>query len=82
MRVEVKRDLCIGAATCVTVAPKTFVMDDEMKAIVKAELGDDADIIMEAARVCPTLAIYIYDDQDQQIFPPKDKLLDGHSQDS
>ena len=71
MRVEVKRDLCIGAATCVTVAPKTFEMDDEMKAIVKAELGDDADTIMEAARVCPTLAIYIYDDNDQQIFPPQ-----------
>lgn len=70
MRVEVKRDLCIGAATCVTVAPKTFEMDDEMKAIVKEKLGDDADIILEAARVCPTLAIYIYDDANQQIFPP------------
>lgn len=70
MRVEVKRELCIGAATCVTVAPKTFEMDSEMKAIVKAELGDDADTILEGARVCPTLAIYIYDDNDKQIFPP------------
>lgn len=70
MRVEVIRDLCIGAATCVTVAPKTFAMDDEMKAIVLQELGDDADTILEAARVCPTLAIFIYDDDDKQIFPP------------
>lgn len=70
MRVEVKRELCIGAATCVTVAPKTFEMDSEMKAIVKAELGDDADTIIEAARVCPTLAIYVYDDNDKLIFPP------------
>lgn len=70
MRVVVKRDLCIGAATCVTVAPKVFEMDDEMKAVVKDQLGADADTILEAARVCPTLAIYIYDDDDKQIFPP------------
>lgn len=70
MRVEVKRDICIGAGTCVSVAPHTFELDEEMKAIVKKELGDDAEAILEAAKVCPTLAIYIYDDNDKQIFPP------------
>lgn len=70
MHVEVKRDICIGAATCVSVAPNTFELDEEMKSIVKKELGDDAEAIMQAAKVCPTLAIYIYDDNNKQIFPP------------
>ncbi len=70
MRVEVIRDLCIGAATCAHVAPKTFEIDEELKSVVREKLGDDAEAIMQAARVCPTLAIRIYDDSDKQIFPP------------
>jgi len=33
LKVWVDRDLCIGAATCIAVAPKTFVLDSEAKAI-------------------------------------------------
>jgi len=69
MRIEVKRDICIGAATCTAIAPDVFELDDELKAVVKNPQGADQATILEAAKSCPTLAIYIYDDADKQIFP-------------
>lgn len=69
MRIEIKRDLCIGAATCVAIAPDVFELDDEMKAVIKSPTGNDNATIIEAARSCPTLAIFIYDDAGKQIFP-------------
>lgn len=70
MRIEIKRDICIGAATCSAIAPDVFDLDEEMKAIVKNPAGADDVTIMEAAQSCPTLAIYIYDDAGTQVFPP------------
>lgn len=69
MRIEVKRDLCIGASSCVVVAPGVFELDSELKAIVKDPNGADAHTILEAARACPTLAIFLYDDDGKQVFP-------------
>lgn len=69
MRIEVKRDICIGAATCTAIAPDVFELDAELKSVVKNPHGADVSTIMEAAQSCPTLAIYIYDDADKQIFP-------------
>ncbi len=69
MKIEVKRDLCIGAATCVAIAPDVFELDDEMKAVIKSPTGADDNTIIEAAKSCPTLAIFIYDDAGKQIFP-------------
>lgn len=70
MRIEVKRDLCIGAASCLAVAPGVFELDSELKAIVKDPHGADPATILEAARACPTLAIYLYDDDGKQVYPP------------
>ena len=69
MKIEVKRDLCIGAASCLAVAPDVYILDDEMKAVVVNQKGADDSIILESAKSCPTLAIYIYDDDGKQIFP-------------
>lgn len=69
MKIEIKRDLCIGAATCSAIAPEVFELDDEMKAVVIDEKGADDETILDAAKSCPTLAIYIYDDAGKQIFP-------------
>lgn len=69
MRIEIKRDICIGAATCSAIAPDVFELDDELKARVKNPTGADEATILEAAKSCPTLAIYIYDDANKQIFP-------------
>ncbi len=68
--VEVIRDKCIGAASCVAVAPLTFKMDDENKAIVLAQKMDSDDNLLLAAQSCPTAAIVVTDDQTgEQIWP-------------
>lgn len=55
MKIRVDLDLCIGAGTCTVVAPKTFELDDELKAIVTDPKGNDEDTIIEAAKVFPSL---------------------------
>lgn len=67
--IKVDRELCIGAQTCVALAPEVFEMDSENKAVVKNPKGADDETILMAARSCPTLAIFIYDEKGKQIFP-------------
>lgn len=67
-RIEIKRDLCIGAASCVAVAPETFALDDENIAIVKNPAGNPDEAILMAAQACPTKAIYLFE-KDKQIWP-------------
>ena len=70
MKIWVDRDLCIGAATCVAVAPKTFVLDSEAKAIILKSVDEDADqTIVDAAKSCPVAAIIIKDEKGNKIFP-------------
>jgi ferredoxin len=68
-RIEVDRDLCIGAASCVVIAEKVFKLDEENKAVVIDINGADEETILEAAKSCPVQAIFLYDENDQQIFP-------------
>lgn len=68
-RIEVDRDLCIGAASCVVIAEKVFQLDSENKAIIVDPAGADDDTILEAAKSCPVQAIFLYDENDNQIFP-------------
>jgi len=66
----VDRDLCIGAATCVAIAPQTFLLDSDAKAIILETTDQDPDeVIIDAARGCPTAAIIVEDDQGNKIFP-------------
>lgn len=68
MRIE--RNLCIGAATCVALAPKAWVLDDEAKAIILDTCEEETDeSLLEAARSCPVLAIFITDENGKQVFP-------------
>ena len=70
LKVKVDRDLCIGAATCVAIAPKTFVLDSEAKAVILATLDQDTDnVIIDAAKGCPVAAIIIEDEEGQKVFP-------------
>ncbi len=84
IRVLVDEDLCIGAASCVTIAPETFQMNEENKAWVLdhgTEPGgskyerwmevteDEKENIILAAQSCPTLAIFIFEEDGTQIFP-------------
>lgn len=70
-KIEVERDTCIGSADCVYAAPDVFRLDDERKAVVDeaaARAADDA-ILRDAADSCPVLAIILYDEEGNQIFP-------------
>jgi len=70
LKMRVDRDLCIGAATCVAIAPQTFVLDSEAKAIVLATADNDPDsVIIDAAKGCPVAAIIIEDETGKKIFP-------------
>lgn len=68
-KIVVDRDLCIGAASCVVVAGETFELDAENKAVVKNPKGNDEETILLGAKSCPTKAIFIYDENDKQIYP-------------
>lgn len=68
--VEIERDLCIGAATCVAIAPQTFNLDSEAKAILLETAGTDPDeLVLDAAKSCPTAAIIIENEKGERIFP-------------
>lgn len=44
------------------VAPKTYALDDEMRAYALKEKGvEDDDTQLLAAQACPTSAIFVYD---------------------
>ena len=79
-KVKVDRDLCIGAGSCVAVAPKVFELDAEGKAIILKkdgtknetsdfssyeEIDDTEENILNAARSCPVNAIIIIEVDDQ-----------------
>ncbi len=68
-KIEVDRDLCIGAAPCVTVAPGVFQLDDENKAFVVDPKAADDETILLAAQSCPVQAIKIFDEDGKQIYP-------------
>ena len=69
-KVTIDRNLCIGAGSCVAIAPKVFALDSEAKAILlpTANEEDDANIL-EAAKACPVAAIIIQDETGKQVFP-------------
>ncbi len=72
-KIVVKREDCIGAATCIAVAPDAYELDDENIAVVKREWINHTDEeILLSAQACPTLAIYLYDEEGNQLFPEKD----------
>lgn len=68
-KVFIDRDLCIGAASCIAVAPDVFELDSENKAIVKDMRGADDETLLLAAQSCPTRAIIVYDEEGNQIYP-------------
>ena len=83
-RIVADPDLCIGAASCVTVDPAHFALNEENKAVVLdphhrddarpyeriVELTDaERDTMILAAQSCPTLAIFVYDETGKQLFP-------------
>ena len=68
-KVTVLRDKCIGAASCVAIAPKVFGLDKDQKAFI---IGQDEldDMKLLAAQSCPTAAIVITNvETGEQVWP-------------
>ncbi len=70
LKITVDRNLCIGAATCIAIASKTFLLDGEAKAVIlKTADQEEEQTIIDAAKGCPVAAIIIEDEQGNKIFP-------------
>lgn len=70
LTMKIDRDLCIGAATCVAIAPKAWALDNEAKAIILDTLDAETDeTLLEAAKGCPVMAIFLHDESGKQLFP-------------
>ena len=69
-KVEVIRDKCISAASCVAIAPKTFQLDEENLAIILDQHGEDDQTRLLAAQSCPTAAIIVTNTETgEQVWP-------------
>jgi ferredoxin len=67
---KIDRNLCIGAATCIAIAPKAWALDDEAKAIILDTADQETDeTLLEAAKGCPVMAIFITDEHGKQVYP-------------
>lgn len=70
LKMRIDRDLCIGAATCIAIAPRAWALDNEAKAIILDTASEETDeMLLEAAKACPVMAIFITDEKGKQIFP-------------
>lgn len=68
--VKVDRNLCIGAATCVAVAPQAFALDNQAIAIILDTAEEENnETLLDAAKACPVAAIIITDKDGKQVYP-------------
>lgn len=69
-KIKILKDKCIGAASCVGIAPEVYQLDDKNIAYVVKEDGDTPENILLGAQSCPTNAIEIYDaETNEKIWP-------------
>lgn len=59
IEVAIDRSLCVGSGPCFVLAPGAFALDDTMKAIALDPETESKDRLLEAARECPTQAIFL-----------------------
>ena len=70
LTMRIDRNLCIGAATCIALAPKAWALDDEAKAIIIDSASEESDeALLDAAKSCPVMAIFITDGDVKQLYP-------------
>lgn len=69
-KVEVINEKCIGAASCVAIAPGTFKLDENNIAEVISQSGDPDETQLLGAQSCPTAAIIVTDTETgEQVWP-------------
>lgn len=68
--VKVINNKCIGAASCVALAPGTFKLNENDIAEVITQGGDPDEMILLGAQSCPTAAIIVTDTSTgKQVWP-------------
>ena len=70
MKVTVDRPKCEGYGKCVEAAPKVFKLDEKFISVVIDPKGDSDQKILLAAKICPTKAIILEEEESgKRIFP-------------
>jgi len=70
MKINVDRSKCEGYGKCVQAAPKVFKLDEKFISAVIDPKGDTDQKILLAAKVCPTKAIILEEEESgKRIFP-------------
>ncbi len=70
LSVAVDHGLCVGDAMCITIATKTFTLNDDRQAIPADVDADSAELIRDAAENCPSAAILVADaNSGERLFP-------------
>ena len=60
-KISVDKNVCIGSAMCVAIAPDRFVLDDQQRSgPVQTEIDPD-ETVRDAAASCPSEAISLVD---------------------
>lgn len=67
-KIVIDRKACIGAGTCVIIAPKAFELDEEGIAVMLSSYSNHTDDeLLQAAQSCPTQAIKLYDEEGKEL---------------
>lgn len=70
MKIQVDRAKCEGYGKCVQAAPKVFKLDEKFISAVIDPKGDTDEKILLAAKLCPTKAIILEEEESgRRIFP-------------
>ena len=70
LKISVDHNLCVGNASCLTVAPRVFAHNPDRQSEVVDPAGDSEATILRAAENCPVNAIRVEDaDTGERLFP-------------
>lgn len=69
--VSIDKDLCIGAGTCIAIAPADFQLVDQKAVFLEGGETSEETMLM-AAQSCPVKAVIIKNTETgEQVWPPK-----------
>ena len=68
--IKIERSTCIGSKNCIKAAPNLFELDDEQICSFKDNTeGIGQELIVEACSVCPVNALFVDDQEGNQLVP-------------
>lgn len=68
--IKIERPNCIGSKNCINVAPDLFELDeDQICSFKEKTVGINQELIVEACSVCPVNALYVNDNEGNQLVP-------------